>query len=133
MIPIITFRGIDDQRIPKSDWIRAFSDITCAAEFFQIRSLHCEKDTGKAFHFRLLPAERNSAETQETPFWAHSGPFLSILGQTRIHVENPLIQISVPDGRMDGWISMIHRTSPSKDPKILISLIWCNIQCMNFQ
>ena len=63
--PYITFRDVDDQRIPKSDWIRAFWHITCTAEFSLIQGLHWETDTGKAFHFRLLPAERNSAETQE--------------------------------------------------------------------
>ena len=58
--PCITSRDIDDQRITKSDWIRAFWPIACKAEFPQTWSLHWETDTCKDFHFRLLPAKSNN-------------------------------------------------------------------------
>ena len=58
--PCITSKDIANQRIPKSDWIRAFWHITCEAEFSQIQSLHWKTDTCKPFHFMLLPPKYNN-------------------------------------------------------------------------
>ena len=53
----ITSKDIDDQIILQSDWMRAFSPITCEPEFPQIWGLCKKTENCDALPFRLLPAK----------------------------------------------------------------------------
>ena len=84
----IASRDIDDQRIWQSDWTRAFCLIIWKPEFSQIFSFHRKTKSCNVFSFWLHPAKRNGKILWKVKK-LHSEPFLQILGQTRIFLENP--------------------------------------------
>lgn len=85
-------RDIDDQRILRSDWMRAFWPVTCQTNFSQLQILYRKTKNFKVFQFRLLPAKSNEKK-YENLRKLYFEPFLSILGQTTICLGNPSLSL----------------------------------------
>lgn len=83
-------RDIDDQRILRSDWMRAFWPVTCQTNFSQLQILYRKTKNFKVFQFRLLPAKSNEKK-YENLRKLYFEPFLSILAQTTICLGNPSV------------------------------------------
>ena len=64
----ITSRDIDDKRILKPDWTRAFWPIACTPEFSQTWDLH-KKKGNYVFDYRLKKIYFGSTLGPRCPFW----------------------------------------------------------------
>ena len=78
-------RYIDDQRILKSDWTRAFWPITYEPKFSQIWGFHKKIENYKIFPSRLLPAKSNN-RILENPIFASFRKNMNFMSTLSLYV-----------------------------------------------